>query len=67
VLFACSGIAIERQGYLTRFVTSASLARAFSDANHDNIKVGATSHPLLICLPKMIMIIVLFSCLIILD
>jgi hypothetical protein len=67
VLFACSGIAIERQEYLTRFVTSASLARAFIDANHDDIKVGAATHPLLICFPKMIMIILLLSCLIVLD
>lgn len=67
MLFACSGIAIERQGYLTKFVTSASLALAFNDANNDSIKVGAASHLLLICLPKIIVIIVLFSCLIILD
>ncbi|CAN6279702.1 unnamed protein product [Urochloa humidicola] len=28
-LFSCSGIAIAREGYLTRFLTSASLVRAF--------------------------------------
>ncbi|KAK3136073.1 hypothetical protein QOZ80_5BG0427630 [Eleusine coracana subsp. coracana] len=31
VLFACSGIAIERQGYITRFLTSASLVKALKD------------------------------------
>ncbi|XP_062208183.1 uncharacterized protein LOC133909666 isoform X2 [Phragmites australis] len=37
VVFACSGIAIERQGYVTRFMTSASLVRVFNDTRkgHD--------------------------------
>ncbi|RLM92637.1 hypothetical protein C2845_PM08G12830 [Panicum miliaceum] len=38
VLFACSGIAIER---VTRFLTSANLATALDDKtkDHDNLKV----------------------------
>jgi len=41
VLFACSGIAIEHQGYVTRFLTSAKVARALNDEtkDHDNLKV----------------------------
>uniref|UniRef100_N1QVG4 Uncharacterized protein n=1 Tax=Aegilops tauschii TaxID=37682 RepID=N1QVG4_AEGTA len=53
VLFSCSGIAIERQGrYHTRFLTSASFVRALNGTNkdHDDLKVGANNHPLMICL-----------------
>ncbi|CAM0147764.1 unnamed protein product [Urochloa decumbens] len=41
VLFTCSGIAVQREGYVTRFLTSASLAKAFIDEkeHHDNLKV----------------------------
>ncbi|XP_062187863.1 uncharacterized protein LOC133891149 isoform X2 [Phragmites australis] len=41
VLFACSGIAIQRQGYVTWFLTSASLVRAFNDGKkvHGSIKI----------------------------
>ncbi|CAO2195943.1 unnamed protein product [Urochloa humidicola] len=41
VLFTCSGIAVQREGYVTRFLTSASLAKAFIDKkkHHDNLKV----------------------------
>jgi len=35
-LFSCSGIAIARQGYLTRFLTSASLVRAFDGKTNEN-------------------------------
>ncbi|KAF8759255.1 hypothetical protein HU200_010290 [Digitaria exilis] len=34
-LFSCSGIAIARQGYLTRFLTSASLVRAFDGKTNE--------------------------------
>jgi len=45
--FACSGIALERMGNVTRFLTLASLARALIDErlDHDNLKVGAANHP----------------------
>jgi hypothetical protein len=48
VLFACSGIAIECQGCVTRFLTSASLVRALNDkAKHPaNLKVCNAIHPL---------------------
>ncbi|CAO1943109.1 unnamed protein product [Urochloa humidicola] len=41
VLFTCSGIAVQREGYVTRFLTTASLAKAFIDEkkHHDNLKV----------------------------
>ncbi|KAL6853393.1 hypothetical protein ACP4OV_019422 [Aristida adscensionis] len=41
VLFACSGIAIEWQGHVTRFLTSASLVRALNDKSkdHGNLKI----------------------------
>ncbi|CAD6228078.1 unnamed protein product [Miscanthus lutarioriparius] len=41
VLFACSGIAIECQGCVTRFLTSASLVRALNDKTKhpSNLKV----------------------------
>ncbi|CAL4972056.1 unnamed protein product [Urochloa decumbens] len=41
VLFACSGIAVQREGYVSRFLTSASLAKALIDKrkHHDNLKV----------------------------
>ena len=47
MLFACSGIAIEREGYVIRFLTSANLASALNDKtkDHDNLKVGAANHP----------------------
>jgi hypothetical protein len=43
---------MEHQGCLTRFLTSASLVRALNGAikDHDDLKVGADNHPLLICL-----------------
>ncbi|KAK3166594.1 hypothetical protein QOZ80_1AG0047870 [Eleusine coracana subsp. coracana] len=41
MLFACSGIAVERVGHVTRFMTSASLVRALNDnrKDHGNLKV----------------------------
>ena len=50
MVFVCSGIAIECQEHITRFLTSASLARALIDKrlDHDNLKVGADNHPLLV-------------------
>ncbi|KAL6863799.1 hypothetical protein ACP4OV_016702 [Aristida adscensionis] len=41
VLFACSGIAIERRGYITRFLTSAGLVRALNGTRkgHGNSKI----------------------------
>ena len=47
MLFASSGIAIEREGYVIRFLTSANLASALNDKtnDHDNLKVGAANHP----------------------
>ena len=58
-LFSCSGIAIDRQGHLTRFLTSASLVTALYDIRNKNhlidIEVGADNHPLLICLLSIIM------------
>ena len=50
MLFACSGIAIESQENLTRFLTSATLAKAFiSDDKRKfhNLQVGAGNHPVL--------------------
>lgn len=49
--FACSGIAIKRVGDVTRFLTSANLARALIDdkrLDHDNVKVGAANNPILL-------------------
>ncbi|KAL6650115.1 hypothetical protein ACP70R_014339 [Stipagrostis hirtigluma subsp. patula] len=42
ILFACSGIAIERQGYITKVLTSAIFVRTLDDAKkrHDNLKIG---------------------------
>ena len=50
VLFTCSGIAVKHKRNITRFVTSASLVKAlFKERKyHDNLKVGAGNHPLLI-------------------
>ncbi|TVU36894.1 hypothetical protein EJB05_18920, partial [Eragrostis curvula] len=41
VLFACSGIAIERQGHVTRFLTLASFVTALNDKKkiHGNLKI----------------------------
>jgi len=42
VLFACSGIALQRGRYVTSFLTSASLVRAFNDNNregHDTLNI----------------------------
>jgi hypothetical protein len=41
VLFACSGITIEHKRNFTRFLTSASLVKAFNDKtkDRDNLKV----------------------------
>ncbi|TKW09009.1 hypothetical protein SEVIR_6G063400v4 [Setaria viridis] len=41
ILFSCSGIAMEHQGHLTRFLTSASLVRALDGTNedHDDLKI----------------------------
>lgn len=51
MLFECSGIAIECQEHLTRFLTSASLVTAFIDTEKDhdlgNFRVGADNQPLL--------------------
>lgn len=63
VLFASSGIAVERLGHVTRVVTSASLVKALNDQRkeHDELKVGAASHPSLIFfLHKRSVIIVYF-------
>ncbi|OEL35129.1 hypothetical protein BAE44_0003853 [Dichanthelium oligosanthes] len=40
VLFTCSGIAVQCEGYVTRFLTSASLAKALNDKgkDHDNLQ-----------------------------
>ena len=51
MLFACSGVAIDCDGRdATRFMTSASLVKALNDKrkDHDNFKIGAANHPLLI-------------------
>jgi hypothetical protein len=42
VLFACSGIPVQRLGNVTRFVTSARLAKAFNEKkkDHDDLKVA---------------------------
>lgn len=53
MVFSCSGIAIERKGYITKFVTSARLVRAFNDPKltkkgDDNFGAGALNHDLLI-------------------
>jgi len=50
VLFAYSGVAIDCDGDATRFMTSASLVKALNDKrkDHDNLKVGAANHPLLV-------------------
>lgn len=47
VLFTCSGIAVQREGHVIRFLTSASLAKTLINErkHHDNLKVGAGSHP----------------------
>jgi hypothetical protein len=53
VLFSCSGIAIKFMMNATRFLTSASLVRAFEsykDKNHNNLKVCAANDQLLILL-----------------
>jgi len=53
VLFPCSGIAIKFMMNATRFLTSASLVRAFEsykDKNHNNLKVCAANDQLLILL-----------------
>ena len=50
MLFACSGIAIESQENITRFLTSATLAKAFisnDKRKFHNLKVGAGNHPVL--------------------
>ncbi|CAM0948918.1 unnamed protein product [Alopecurus aequalis] len=41
MLFACSGIPVQRLGNVTRFVTSAKLAKVFGDKkkDHDDLKV----------------------------
>lgn len=43
LLFACSGIAIEREGYVTKFVTSPKLALVYNTARskkkHDTVKI----------------------------
>ena len=50
MLFAYSGVAIDCDGDATRFMTSASLVKALNDKrkDHDNLKVGAANHPLLV-------------------
>jgi hypothetical protein len=61
--FACSGIAVECVGNVTRFLTSASLARALIDKSldHEKLKVGAANHPLLSILLHNIIMIIVFS------
>jgi hypothetical protein len=56
VLFARSGVAIDCDGDATRFMTSASLVKALNDKrkDHDNLKVGAANHPLLLFLVMII-------------
>jgi hypothetical protein len=46
VLFACSGVAIDRQKHATRFLTSASLVKAFDvkRKDHNNLKVDSADH-----------------------
>jgi len=48
ILFSCSGIAMERQGYNHRFLTTAGLVRAMNDTNKDyddlEIEVRHESH-----------------------
>uniref|UniRef100_A0A0D9W2R8 Uncharacterized protein n=1 Tax=Leersia perrieri TaxID=77586 RepID=A0A0D9W2R8_9ORYZ len=41
VLFACSGIAVERERHVTKFMTSTNLLRVFNEAKmyHDDLKV----------------------------
>lgn len=50
MLFECSGIAIERVEYATRFLTSSSFARALIDKrkDSDDLKVGAVNNSLLV-------------------
>lgn len=52
MLFECSGIALERVEHATRFLTSSSFARALIDKRKDcdNLKVGASNNPVLVCL-----------------
>jgi hypothetical protein len=56
MLFACSGIALQRQPLGTRFLTSSSLVRAYNDKKAEgcgSLKVGAADHAslvLLVCL-----------------
>ena len=47
LLFACSGIAIERHAYATKFATSPNLVTVLNGAkyNNDNVKVGAAVIP----------------------
>jgi len=54
VVFVCSGIAIECQEHITRFLTSASLVTPFfnTEKDKDDLKVGSDNHPLFICLFK---------------
>ena len=61
--FACSGIALQRMGNVTRFLTSASLARALIDKrlDHDNLKVGAANHPLLVFRLHNIIVFIVYS------
>lgn len=50
--FTCSGIAVQRKGPVSGFLTSTSLVKALNDKikNHGNLKVDAADHPLLIFL-----------------
>jgi len=53
VLYASSGIVIERQCNFTKFVTSASLVRALHDSEangHDKLEVCAADNHLLIAI-----------------
>jgi len=72
VLFSCSGIAIKFMMNATRFLTSASLVRAFEsykDKNHNNLKVCAANDQLLILLVyiRYFLIILYFPLLYLLD
>ena len=53
MLFASSGIAIECDAHVSRFLTSAGLVRALNNEEngHDNVKVSPDKHHLSCHLP----------------
>jgi hypothetical protein len=53
LLYASSGVVIERHSHFTKFVTSASLVRALHDSGtngHDKVQVCAADNHLLIAI-----------------